>query len=359
MCGGIKYFIMAVSSRTIITVLFLLASLVLLISFRNLATPLILGLIVTIIINPFYQSLRKLFKKHDSLSAVTTTLLIFILLTGPAILLVFLALNELTVALSQFLGFIDRTGFNVSSTGVFLSLLEELGVDTETILVSYIIPFLNQVGSAASKFFVAFFSNLPKILLDFFLMLAAIFFFLKDGQKIKKFFFSVIPLTENESNHLSETFSGVILGVFWGQFLTAIAQGLLGGLGFYLFGLGAPVFWGVIMTFFSLIPFIGPMIVYLPTTLYLFISGQPLLAIFLFLSYNLFVVSSVDNVIKPLVIGSRIKIHPALIFFSLIGCMRFFGVLGIIYGPLIMAMFLLLSDLYLEKTKQQSLFEHK
>ncbi len=352
MRGGIKYLIMAVSSRTIITILFLLTSLILLISFRNLATPLILGLIVAIIINPLYQSLRKFFKKHDSLSAVTATLLIFILLTAPAILLVFLALNELTVVLSQFLNFIDRTGFNVNSTGILLSLLEELGVDTKTILVSYVIPFLNQIGSAASKFFVAFFSNLPRILLDFFLMLAAIFFFLKDGQKIKRFFFSIISLTESESNHLSETFSGVILGVFWGQFLTAIAQGLLGGLGFYLFGLGAPVFWGIIMTFFSLIPFIGPMIVYLPATLYLFISGQPLLAILLFLSYNFFVVSSVDNVIKPLVIGSRIKIHPALVFFALIGGLRFFGILGIIYGPLIMAMFLLLSDLYLEKTRQ-------
>ena len=349
---------MAVSSRTIITALFLLSSLIFLISFGNLATPLILGLIVAIIINPLYQGVRKIFKKHDSLSAVTATLLIFILLTGSAILLAFLTLNELTVALSQFLNFIDQTGFNINSTGIFLSLMEELGIDTKTILVSYIIPFLNQIGSAASKLFVSFFANLPRILLDFFLMLAATFFFLKDGKKIKKFLFSVIPLTESESDHLSKTFSGVILGVFWGQFLTAIVQGFLGGFGFYLFGLSAPVFWGMLITFFSLIPFIGPMIIYLPATLYLFISGQPLLATSLFLSYNLFVVSSVDNVIRPLVIGSRIKIHPALIFFALIGGLRFFGILGIIYGPLIMAMFLLLSDLYLEKTKQQSLFEH-
>ena len=349
---------MAVSSRTIITGLFLLVSLVLLISFRNLATSLILGLITAVIINPFYQNIRKVFKKHESLSAALATLLIFILLTGPAILLVFLVLNELTLALSQFLYFIDQTGFDLSSTGIFLSLLEQFGVDTKTFLVSYIVPFLNQAGSAASKVFVAFFTNLPKILLDFFLMLAAVFFFLKDGKKIKEFFFNVIPLSENESNHLTETFNGVILGIFWGQFLTAIVQGFLGGLGFYLFGLTAPVFWGVLMAFFSLIPFIGPMIVYLPATLYFFVSGQPLPATLLFLSYNLFVVSSVDNVIKPLVIGSRIKIHPALIFFALIGGLRFFGPLGIIYGPLIMAMFLLLSDLYLEKTKQQSLFDH-
>lgn len=349
---------MAVSSRTVITVLFLLSSLILLISFKNLATPLILGLIVAIIMNPFYQSAGKIFKKHDGLNAATATLLVFVLLAGPAILLVFLILNELTVALSQFLNFIDQTGFNISSTGVFVSLLEQLGIDTKTILISYIIPFLNQIGSTASRIFVSFFANLPRIILDFFLTLAAIFFFLKDGKKIKKFFFSIIPLTENDFNHLSQTFSDVILGIFWGQFLTAIIQGFLGGLGFYLFGLGMPVFWGVLMLFFSLIPFIGPMIVYLPAALYLFISGQPLLATVLFLFYNLFVVSSVDNIIKPLIIGSRIKIHPVLIFFALIGGLRFFGVLGIIYGPLIMAIFLLFSDLYLEKTKQQSLFKH-
>ncbi len=349
---------MAVSSRTIISVLFLLVTLVFLVSFRNLATPLILGLIVAIIINPLYQKFKKLFKRHDSLSAVVSTLLILILLSGPIILIVFLALNELTLALSRFLSFIDQTGFNSSSTGIFLSLLEEFGIDTKTILISYIIPLLNQVGSSTSKMLIAFFANLPRILLDFFLMLVSVFFFLKDGRKIKDFLFNIISLTEKESEHLSETFSGVILGIFWSQFLTAVTQGFLGGLGFQLFNLGAPVFWGAVMAFFSLIPFIGPMIVYLPATVYLFVSGQPLATILLFLSYNLFVVSSVDNIIKPLVIGSRIKIHPALIFFGLIGGLRFFGALGIIYGPLIVAMFLLLSDLYLEKTKQQSLFEH-
>ncbi|KKQ97654.1 MAG: hypothetical protein UX26_C0019G0007 [Parcubacteria group bacterium GW2011_GWC1_45_9] len=349
---------MPVPSRTIISALFIGIIFVTLFVFRNLATALILGLIVAVIINPFYQRVRKLFKKHDSLSALVVVLLIFGMMIGPAVALLFLALNEMTVALSSFLTFIDQTGFDLSTAGSIIVVLEEFGIDTKTILISHVIPLLNQIGGSFSKIFLEFFSNLPRIFLDFFLMLVGLFFFLKDGKQIRSFFFQILPLSEKESSHLAETFNDVILAIFWGQFLTAIAQGVLGGLGFYLFGFGAPVFLGILMTFASLIPFIGPAIVYLPATLYLFVSGAAAPAVLLFLSYNLFVVSSVDNLVKPLVIGSKVKIHPALIFFSLIGGLRFFGPLGIIYGPLIVALFLLLSDLYLEKTRQQSLFDH-
>jgi len=253
--------------------------------------------------------------------------------------------------------YIDQTGLRANSL-FFLNLLQQIGIDTETFLISHVLPFLNDVGGIASKLLVSFFANLPKIFFDFFLMLFSVFFFLKDGKKIREFFFGIVSVSENDKKHLIETFQGVVLGIFWGQFLTALAQGFLGGLGFYLFDLGTPVFFGVLMLFFSLIPFIGPMIIYLPTTAYLFISGASLPTVLLFLVYNLFVVSSVDNIIKPLVIGSRIKIHPALIFFGLIGGLRFFGALGLIYGPLIIALFLLFADLYLEKTKQESLFHN-
>lgn len=350
-------FIMAVSSRTIISVLFLAIFIGGLIVFRSLLTPLVLGLIIALIFNPFYQVMKRIFKKHDSLNSFLVTLSVFLLLVGPAVLVFFLVLNEMTVILSKFLSFIDQTGLKADSL-FFLNLLSQLGINTETFLVSHVLPFLNNIGSTASRVLVSLFANLPKIIFDFFLMLFSVFFFLKDGKRLREFFFNIIPFSESDKKHLLETFHGVVLGIFWSQFLTALAQGFLGGFGFYLFGLGSPVFFGILMTFFSLIPFIGPMIVYLPATAYLFISGAPLPTVFLLLVYNLFVVSSVDNIVKPLVIGSRIKIHPALIFFGLIGGLRFFGALGLIYGPLIVALFILFADLYLEKTKQESLFHN-
>ena len=196
---------MAVSSRTIISALFLLISLVALVSFRNLITPLVLGLILALIMDPFHQVIKKIFKKHEGLGALITTVSIFLLLIGPAVLLFFLVMNELTVILSRFLIYIDQTGLRANSL-FFLNLLQQIGIDTETFLISHVLPFLNDVGGIASKLLVSFFANLPKIFFDFFLMLFSVFFFLKDGKKIREFFFGIVSVSENDKKHLIETF---------------------------------------------------------------------------------------------------------------------------------------------------------
>lgn len=347
---------MPVSTRPIILTLFTLILIVNLFVFWPLFTPLILGLVSALFLFPFYQKTLKFLKKRRGITAFLFTILFALFLVGSLIGFFSLLLEELILLLSQLLNFIDKNNFNLSLVAVVNPLLERFGLGVEEIVISYLLPFLNSLGSSLSRFLVNLVANIPNLILNFFLMIISLYFFLKEGESLLALLYRLIPLPEPEAKKLIQTSAQVIKAIFWGQFLTAILQGILGGLGFWFAGLEAPVFWGTVMTFVSLIPFVGPAVVYLPTALVLFIKGENLATAFLYLLYNVLIVSSVDNLIKPAVIGRQIKIHPALILFSLIGGIKTFGVIGIIYGPLLIAVFLLFLDFYLEKTKQQSLF---
>ncbi|MEW5805564.1 MAG: AI-2E family transporter [Patescibacteria group bacterium] len=347
---------MPVSTRPIILTLFAIILIANLIVFQKLFAPLVIGLIAAIFLYPVYQKILKLLKNKRGLSAFIVTSLFFLFLIGPVVGFFSLLLSELTLLLSQLLNFIDKTGFNLNLVSFLSPLLSRFGLDAEEVIISYVLPLVSSIGSSFYRFLVGFFANIPNLILNFFLMIVSIYFLLKESDGLLDLAHKIIPLAEQEAKRLIQTFEQVVKAIFWGQFLTALIQGILGGFGFWFAGIKAPVFWGTVMAFFSLIPFVGPAIVYLPAALILFIKGDNLAVAILYLAYNLLIVSSVDNIIKPAVIGKQMKIHPVLILFALVGGIKFFGFLGIIYGPLLIAVFLLFLDLYLEKTKQQSLF---
>ena len=140
--------------------------------------------------------------------------------------------------------------------------------------------------------------------------------------------------------------------VVYGHLLTAFAQGLIGGLGFLVFGLSSPILWGIIIGIAGLIPMVGTAIVWVPASIYLFLVGilqdsLPYMArgIGLFV-YGFLIIGTVDNFLKPKLIGGRAKVHPALILIGLLGGLTVFGLIGAIYGPLILAMLVTFFDIY-------------
>lgn len=120
---------------------------------------------------------------------------------------------------------------------------------------------------------------------------------------------------------------------------TAIVQGLLIGLGFWIADFSEPLMWGLIAILAAFIPIIGAASCYIGATVVLFAMGRVQAAI-IFLVYGFVFVSSVDNIIRPLVMGGRIKVHPVLLFIALLGGVRAFGAIGIVFGPVLLAVFL-------------------
>jgi predicted PurR-regulated permease PerM len=183
----------------------------------------------------------------------------------------------------------------------------------------------------------------------FFLMLFALFYFLRDGAKFIRWVMHLSPLTRSLEEEILERFKGVSESAFYGTFLTALAQGFLGGIGFLIAGL-QPMVWGVAMAFFSLIPVVGTAIVWGPAAIVLLLSGKTASGVFLIV-WGIVVVGMSDNLLRPFLMKGKNELHPLLIFFSLLGGIAAFGLLGVIVGPLAIVLLIALLQAYEEAAR--------
>ncbi len=189
------------------------------------------------------------------------------------------------------------------------------------------------------------FPNVLSVTANFLFMLFAAFFFLKDGTdfigKIKDF----LPFSVQHKDRLTTQIKDMIVSTIYGGVIVAIVQGTLGGLAFALLGIGSPVLWGSVMAIVSFIPMLGTAIVWVPASLFLLFEGAYIKGIALIL-IGVFVISMVDNILKPLIIGGRTKMPTVMIFFTVLGGIKLFGLLGLVMGPLVFALFLSVFEIF-------------
>jgi predicted PurR-regulated permease PerM len=193
-------------------------------------------------------------------------------------------------------------------------------------------------------------SNILAFLFYFFFMLLIIFYFFIDGGRLKRFFMDLSPLPEQEDILLFRKFHDMAGAILIGNGLSGLIQGVLGGIAFAVFGLKSPVLWGVIMAFMAFVPILGTGVILIPTVIYLYVIDR-MQASFFFLVFYMVTFGTVEYVVKPRLVGQRVNMHTLLVFLSIMGGLKLFGILGIIYGPLVMAMFLALSEIYLDGYK--------
>ena len=137
----------------------------------------------------------------------------------------------------------------------------------------------------------------------------------------------------------------MINATIYGGVVVALVQGGLGAVGFLIVGLPAPVFWGTVMAFLSFVPIVGTSLVWLPAAVILFAQGVYLKSLIL-LAWGALVVSLSDNLLRPILIGGRTQVHTLLLFFGILGGLRFFGFLGLIAGPLVITICLAMIEIY-------------
>jgi len=176
-------------------------------------------------------------------------------------------------------------------------------------------------------------------------MCLTVFYFLKDGEAIVEFIKKFLPFSDSQKKRLELRVKEMVVAAIYGGVAAGIAQGFLGGVAFLIFGIQSPVFWGTAMALFSFIPVFGSFLIWGTAGVFLILSGSIMKGIGLLL-YGLLIISSIDNVMKAWVIGSRTKLHILIIFFSVLGGIIFFGFVGFILGPLITALCLSLLEMY-------------
>jgi len=186
--------------------------------------------------------------------------------------------------------------------------------------------------------------DLTGLLFSFVLMLFVLYFLLRDHDKIVAAIQHYIPLSRSQKDALLSEAKLVARSAVLGSVLTAIAQGLAGGIAMAIVGFPG-LFWGTMMAFASFIPAVGTALIWLPASLYLFFTGDWGWGLFL-AGWGVLVVGSIDNVLRPILMQGSSNMSTLLIFLALLGGIQLFGLIGVIYGPIIFALTLVLLRLY-------------
>jgi len=241
-------------------------------------------------------------------------------------------------------GFIDtiRQAFPVAT-----DLLAKAGIETTDLRER-----LSNGAVEASRFLakeaLAIGQNTFGFMLNLCLMLYLAFFLLREGHRLVELMIKALPLGDERERLLFAKFAEVTRATVKGNLVVAVVQGALGGFIFWLLGLPAPLLWGVVMAFLSLLPAVGAALVWLPVSLYLYATGDWLIATVLIL-YGALVIGLADNILRPLLVGRDTKLPDYLVLFSTLGGLSLLGINGFVLGPMIAALFLAFWQIFMEE----------
>lgn len=313
---------------------------------------LVLAFLLTNLFRPIYIWTSK--RTPDVLASVLTCLLIIAIVIIPLIFFVFSLTDE---ALSLYSwGRDSRVGLKLQTflqeSPLIFKLQEQLhevgfkfNPSQVTDTFSYLVKkggllLYNQASGWAA--------NILQFLFLFFIMILVIFFLLMDQPKLIAHMIRLSPLPENENHLLIEKFQEIANAILKGNGICGLIQGILGGVVFSLLGLNSPLLWGSIMSILAFLPIFGIGLVMIPTAGFLLLSGRIGESVFLFIFYMI-LSFTIEYIVKPKMVGDQVKMPTLLVFLSIIGGLSVYGILGIIYGPLIITAFLTLSDIYLAR----------
>ena len=315
----------------------------------------VLAIVITGVFNPLYRILHR--KLNATLSSLITCIIIFFVLFVPVSAFVGILANEaydlyltareavLDNPIKELLEnskIVDKindilTNFGVKISGDELNRgVAELG---RTVGL-----FLYQQASSMT-------ANIVNFVVNFFFMLLIVFYLLIDSQRLVSFIVTLSPLPDDQDEKLIQKFKDMAAAILLGNGLGGLIQGTLGGIVFAFFGFQSPFLWGVIMALLAFLPIVGVGAVFLPAALYLILQGRLAAGIF-FIVFYVVLSGSIEYLFKPKLVGKRVQMHTLLVFLSIIGGLKLFGILGIIYGPLVVTAFLTLTDIYESSYRQ-------
>ncbi len=337
---------------------FLLGSLLLLITLLFFFCAPFLGTIFIAVVNATaIFPLKKYLEKKFHLSS---TLLTFCLLSF-VILLILIPLGFFFMSLVE------------QATGVYLSISNQVntlvtaenGQQVFLEKIPWIAPYIERLGltfnpeellrmggniaGGVSTFLLAkttfVLKNLTLLILHLIVFVMAMFYFIRDGEKIVHYIRSLLPLSEKHRLRLFGKIHDLMHSIIFGVFGAALVQGILVGLGFALVGIENAIFWAAVAAILSPIPYVGTSVVWIPAVIYFFVQDMMGPGVFL-LIWGLVVVATSDNIVKPFLIGSTASLHPLAVLLIMLGGAFTFGFMGLIFGPFILTLTLAFLDIY-------------
>lgn len=306
---------------------------------RDFLLVILLAAVFSSLSRPLYQYLRRLFGGRGGLAAAATLLLVLAVVLIPLAAVLGAGASE---ALRLTESFRPRLQELVTTPGQFEQQLS--GLPGFRFIEPYRAEILTKVGeltASASAFALSALTAGTKatavFVFQFFVLLYTMFFFLTDGDHILHGVLGYLPILEADKHRMVQKFVSVTRATLKGTVLIGTAQGVLSGIAFAFVGIDGAVFWGMVMTVFSIVPGIGGAIVWVPTVFVLAVTGHIWSAVGL-AAFCALVVGSVDNLLRPRLVGHDTQMHELLIFFSTLGGLLAFGAMGFIVGPILAAL---------------------
>lgn len=313
-------------------------------------TSLLLALVFSVMFRPLHRWVSRIFSKGNQRSSFSTFITLAIVAVLVITPLIFLAKQIYVESESLYFSLTDESQRShlIESLN---SLSQALSNKLYNVFPAYNFDSLN-VTTYIQNFLEWSFANLDtifssvtKFALEIFIMLFALFYLLRDGGKFKESLIILSPLPDNHDEKIFSKIKQAIRSVVVGSLVVSFIQGVLMGLGFFIFGVPNPALWGSFAVVSALIPGIGTSLVLIPGVLYLFFASTSLHAIGL-LIWGMIAVGLIDNYLGPLLVNRGVHIHPFLILLSVMGGLIFFGPIGFIAGPLIVALLFALLEIY-------------
>ncbi len=318
----------------------LLAYLVYLI-FLPFLIPLAWAAIFTVMFYPIHRRVAQRVRGANR-AALVSTLLLAALIVTPG-LLVFGAVASQAVDMAQWVQAEWSQGrmplqqvWDRLPARRALSWLAAHNVSTED-LTTFVSEKLQQLAGFLAGQVGRLARNVAVLVFDLFVTLFATFYLFRDGAAVLGRLRQVLPLEESTRERMMATTYNVLYASVFSGIVVAAVQGLLGGVLFWMLGLGAPVLWGMVMAFLSFLPLVGPWMIWVPAGVYLLVQGAYGKAVVLAIGGGL-VVSMADNVLRPILLSGRTQMNGLLVFISILGGVAAFGLLGIVLGPILMAL---------------------
>jgi predicted PurR-regulated permease PerM len=294
----------------------------------------------------FYPVHRRLVErtKRPATSALVSCLLVIFVILLPLSLITLALVREFSGAAQGLQNYLSA--FLDPNSAVAGRLLGWLGnyIDIEQLRNPQSIQeHLQQVLGTVAQRTLGLVGGALGVIVQVFFIIFTMYYLFRDGAKIVQALPDIMPLERTQSAEIISRTRDVISASVNGVLVIAAIQGALGAVAFFALKVPSALVWGVVMTFLSLIPMAGAFIVWIPAAIFLALTGHWVKAALL-VAWGALVIGTVDNFLRPKLVGERTKLHELFIFFSVLGGLQVFGVLGLVLGPVVLAVTLALLD---------------
>lgn len=315
--------------------------------FKPFLTPIAWAIVLSLVFYPLYAFSLKLLR-YRAIASLFTLIVILIIILGPFSYLSFLLVKEL----GEITEYIEKGRIKEFSKALehpqvraIIDRIVDLLNISESQLNDAIISGITKIGKSLIEKITVGVGDALTVMLNFIFMSFSIFFFLKDGTEFLRRFRDYMPFSEEQKDRLTIQMRDIIVSTIYGGVIVAMVQGLMGGIAYSLLGIQAPVIWGIATAVASFVPLLGAFAIWGPIASYLFIQGTIVKGLTLVV-VGVFGISLIDNILKPIIIGSRTRMPVLVIFFSVLGGIKLFGLIGLIMGPFVLAVFVSVIEIF-------------